>query len=296
MARHRLFSKRNRTRPGNLISDVTEEFKRRLIHSLDVFVENRQGMVDQLLAELSQLLRTEYGGLNSPAYRAISVSEIPVIDHLFFSDRDQSLDFIEAIFLLRSFTQGQKAVDFVNELFDDCHLAYRLSDYVEHKIPDEKRHFRVEIEYPTVIPVSDEATYEHAIKPALAVLGDGSYSVANRELLDAFSCCKMGNFDESITKSCAAYESYLKTVCQQYGINHDPNRDTCSRLVKHLIGAELLPSWYTPCLESVGTIRNKVGSAHGRGPNSPESATRHYAEHIFNIVCAHILLIEGAKK
>jgi hypothetical protein len=105
----------------------------------------------------------------------------------------------------------------------------------------------------------------------------------------------MGNYDESITKTCAAFESYLKTVCAKGRIPHDPNRDTCSKLVKHLINAELLPSWYTTCLESVGTIRNKIGSAHGRGPAPLDPAGRHHAEHIFNLVCSHIQLIKECK-
>ncbi len=297
MAKHRLFSKRNQQRPNNLSVEITDTFKSRLINGLDVFVQGGNSTVDGLLQELTEFLIKEYGSLNAPAYEAARMTDVPVIDHFLCSRKEQSLDFIEALFLQWSCTEGQSAVEYVNNLFDECFLAYRLTDYIQTVIPKitGQRHATMETEYPTIIPISDEVTFTQSIKPALAILSDHNYSMANSELLDAFSNCKTGHYDESITKSCSAYESFIKSICSLKGLSFDPQRDTCSRLVKHLIDAGYLPSWYTPCLESVGTIRNRIGSAHGRGPAPTEVPRRYHAEHMFNLVCSHIQLIYEAQ-
>ncbi len=296
MAKHRLFSKRNQQRPANLSTEITDDFKSRLLHGLDVFNRSIISPADELLNELDIFLRKEYGTLNASSYAAASISDIPVVNHFFCSDRAQSLDFIEALFLQRTCTEGPAAVEYINNLFDECFLAYRLTDYIENIVPNGagRGHSTIETEYPTIIPISDEVVYESAVKPALTILSSDHYATANSELLDAFGDCKTGHYDDSITKSCSAYESYIKSVCAIKGLSFDPQRDACSRLVKHLIEAEYLPSWYTPCLESVGTIRNKIGSAHGRGPAPTEVPSRYHAEHMFNLVCSHIQLINEA--
>ena len=57
-----------------------------------------------------------------------------------------------------------------------------------------------------------------------------------------------------------------------------------------------MPSFYEACLIAPGTIRNKLGDAHGRGPEKEYQATRETAEHVTHLVCTNILLLRSAGK
>jgi hypothetical protein len=49
--------------------------------------------------------------------------------------------------------------------------------------------------------------------------------------------------------------------------------------------------FYKSILEGVGTIRNKMGDAHGRGSSPGHAATRELAEHMLHLTASNIVLL-----
>ncbi len=120
--------------------------------------------------------------------------------------------------------------------------------------------------FPQIIRKPDEVTFEHVMRPALRILGDPRFSVANDEVLAAFDAYRRGNFDEALTDCGSCIESVLKTICALRGWPFDPERDTAARLVGICKQNHLFPPFYEPHLLSIATIRNRLSDAHGRGP------------------------------
>jgi hypothetical protein len=55
---------------------------------------------------------------------------------------------------------------------------------------------------------------------------------------------------------------------------------------------ELFFSFYAPIFTAVGTVRNKLGDAHGRGPEIEFSPEKCHAEHLFYMTLANMKLIK----
>src|SRR4051794_21857001 len=53
----------------------------------------------------------------------------------------------------------------------------------------------------------------------------------------------------------------------------------------------LFPPFYAPIFEAVGTIRNKMGDAHGRGPTPLYAVAKEHADHMLQMTSAHITLL-----
>jgi hypothetical protein len=88
----------------------------------------------------------------------------------------------------------------------------------------------------------------------------------------------------------------LKTICDLQGWRYDPDKDTCARLVKICKENGLFPPLYEAILVGTGTIRNKLGDAHGRGPNPVHQASQEQAAHMIQMTSAHITLLVGLAK
>ena len=130
------------------------------------------------------------------------------------------------------------------------------------------------------------------MKPVIHFLSGTEFSIAHDELLRALSAVRQNEPEDSITLACAAYESFLKTVLTIRGHSFNHDKDTCSKLVKICMANDILPSFYESCLISPATIRNKLGDAHGRGPNKMHEPMVQNADHMINLVCSNILLLK----
>jgi len=62
-------------------------------------------------------------------------------------------------------------------------------------------------------------------------------------------------------------------------------------VVKLIIENGLLPGFYESCLISPATIRNRLGDAHGRGPEKRHEPNTDQADHMINLVCSNILFL-----
>jgi len=149
----------------------------------------------------------------------------------------------------------------------------------------------VEVEYPRVILRDQQAVHQDVIQPALELLSDKSLEVANSEMLKAHIALRRGDFEDAITLSSSSFESLLKTICKIKKWPFDPDSDTCSKLVSICRSHGLFPSFYSPSLEAVGTVRNKLGDAHGRGPTPGNAVCQEHAEHMVHLTSVHMLFI-----
>lgn len=297
----RLFSKRNAPPPGQLRYDLPDEVRIRILAALrdhcgDPY--DGRGGFDGMLLEVGHRLFKEYGGLCASSYAAVRRSENPVIEHFGCCPIEQAIDFIEACFQTRAYAGYQRGVDEINVILREQGIGYELTPYTDHKVEKEASLFGsrrkatlIETEYPRMIRRDEHLLHEEVVKPALQLLASSKLRVANSEMLKAHAALRTGEFEDAITLCGSAFESVLKTICDIKRWPYDPNRDAGAKLVGICRDHNLFPPFYAPILETVATIRNKLGDAHGRGPRAVHVVTQAQAEHMLHLTSAHVLFL-----
>ena len=149
----------------------------------------------------------------------------------------------------------------------------------------------IEIEYPRIIRRDEHLAHQEIIEPVLKLLTNSKLRVANAEMLKAHAALRVGDYEDAITLCGSAFESVLKTICGIKKWAYDADRDTCAKLIRICRDHGLFEPFYAPVFEAVGTVRNKLGDAHGRGPKSQHTATKEYADHLVHMTSAHLLLL-----
>lgn len=240
------------------------------------------------------MLRRQYGGLARSSYRAARRSEIPVIEHFCTCSHEQALDFIEACFQLDISCGGQDAADEINQVFRQTGVGYELTRC--SAAPQVRGEVRVrppipEEQLPRIIRIDNQQMHVETVAPALQLLLNPIFSVASAEMLKAHTDHRSGRHEDAITACGSAFESFLKTICDQKGWHYDADKDTCATLVDSCYKQNLFPSFYVAIFKQVGTVRNKLGDAHGRGPNPVHDVEAAHAEHLLHMASAHILLL-----
>ena len=293
----RLFTKRDAPPPDRLRYDIPEQVRTRIIAVFKDHVDSQHGF-GGLLRDVGDMLFKEYGGLFQSSYAAARRSDNPVIEHFYCCDDAHALDFIEACFQQWPYRGGQDGVDELNNIFREHGIGYELTPYVEHEVEREeegrfgkRKQKYIETDYPRVILVDSQLAQREIIEPTLHLLTDSRLRVANAEMLTAHLALRGGEWEDAITSCCSAFESLLKTICDLNGWSYDPNRDTCSRLVVICRDGGLFPPFYAPMFEAVGTVRNRLGDAHGRGPTPMHTVSQEHAEHMVRMTSTHMLLI-----
>jgi|LGVC01.1.fsa_nt_gb hypothetical protein len=294
----KLFSRRKN--PPSVIHryDISEQIRTRILAVFKDHCYEPYGGFEKLLSAVGDVLFKQYGGLSRSSYVAARRSDHPVIEHFYSVDTDYAIDFIEACFQQNVYNGGQKGVDEINEIFLETGIGFELTPFVEHHVEKEGALFGrirkgtyIEYEYPRVVPRDNQLVHEEVISPAFHLLTDYRLRVANSEILKAHSALRSKDFESAITLSASAFESLLKTICDIKGWSYDPHHDTCSKLVKICKDNNLFPPFYVPLFESVGSIRNKLSNAHGRGPTLSFPALLEHAEHMIHITSSHMLFL-----
>ena len=296
-----LFSKRNATPPAELHYDIPEQVRSRI---LAIFQDHcgdprgAQGGFEGLLAEVGKRLFKEYGDLRAPGYVAARRSDNPVVEHFFSCETDEAGDFIEACFQSSVYRGGQRGVDEINSVFREDGIGFELSAFVEHHVEKEEPRFGqirkrtyIEREYPRLIRRDEQYVHEQVVAPALKLLTHSKFRVANSEILKAHSDHRTGRHEDAITACSSAFESVLKTICDLKGWSYNVDKDTCATLVDICYNQGLFPSFYVDLFKRVGTIRNKLGDAHGRGPTPIHDVDDAHAEHMLYMTSVHIILL-----
>lgn len=287
-----LYSKRKAKPPTELRYDVPLKSRQRIFavvwHEVDGALE------PAFCKALYGLLLREYGELAAPGSEVWEDRSHPVVEHFCYCSDEQALDFIEACFRTNHWVGGQKSVDEINRAFREGGIGYELTAYRGPEMSRGEMRFGPTIpddQLPQVIRRDHEVLHDEIVKPALQLLSNPKLAVANSEMLKALSDHRAGRDDDAITACNSAFESVLKTICDEKGWAYDADKDACAKLVEICYKEGLFPSFYVDLFKRVGTIRSRLGDAHGRGPVPLHDVEPAHAAHLLHTTCAHIILL-----
>jgi len=286
--------------PDTFRYDIPDDARKRILFALKEYVDRPPDGFTALLDEVGEQLLKQYGGLCQPSYIVLSQSDNPVIEHLLCCDDEMTLDFIELCFRASSYIGKNEGVDQVNEILREMAIGYELTPWTEHVVEREgslfgrRRKARfLEIEYPEFIRKDNQYAHQEIVRPCLNVLSSRRFTVANSEMLKALENIRHGRYSAAITSCNSAFESVLKTICDHKGWKYDKRKDSCAKLISICKDSGLFPPFYAPIFESTCIVRNKLGDAHGRGPNPDHTADQTHAEHVIRMTAAHVLLLSN---
>lgn len=291
------YSQRHAPVPIQLRYDVPNDVRQRIWAIVEQHI-GRGRDARPFLDDLANLLRQQYGVLAGPDAHARLVIGPPevhaALEHLQFCSDEHSLDFFEACFRLNHWSGGQSAVTEINRAFQQSGIGYQLTDYRGSAMP--RGGVRIggrpipEEQLPRIIRVDHQWTHQEVIVPALQLLTNPAFEVANREFLAAHADHRAGRHDDAITKCGSAFESVLKTICTSKGWPFDANA-TLAPLIHVCAEHGLFPAFYEDLLTRTATVRNRLGDAHGRGPAPAHDVDSAHAEHMLSMTAAHIVLL-----
>jgi hypothetical protein len=228
------------------------------------------------------------------------------LQHWISCPTDWALDFLELLFRCPGYWNRQGAVELINQILQEEGIGYELTPY-KITLPDpppvppgerpvsrprfiDPADIPSSVQYPQVIEKASEYMHEETIRPCLDLLTNPKFKSANEELLKAHKEYREGNYADAITDCGSAFESVMKTICEVKDWPYDKETATCRELVEICKDEGLFPGFYAPFFIDAGTIRNKLGDAHGKGPMPRSTATKEHFEHMVQITSANILL------
>jgi len=144
------------------------------------------------------------------------------------------------------------------------------------------------VAWPRVVRAEEEVTHTEAVVPALTILADPAYAAANDEFRRALDDYRRGQYEDCLGKCSSAFESVLKVLRQKHGWT--PAGDTLQPLLNAALQHTSLPGFFEQPLMLIGTMRNRLSSAHGGG-SQPRSVERPVAQFALTSTAAAIVLL-----
>ena len=175
------------------------------------------------------------------------------------------------------------AIDELNERFLRAGVGYRF---------EEGR----------IIRIDSELIHAEIVKPAFRFLSERGFEGPRNEFLEAHDCYRNGKLRDAITNANSAFESTLKTVCEQRQWPVPPGA-RASDLLKIVSQKGLFPSYlekpfdqFLATLKSgLPKIRNEDSTAHGQGAR-PRTTPRYVAAYALHLAAANIHFVAKAHK
>ncbi len=283
-----------------------------LLFCRDTFSNSRNGWSGQdytrdFWDEVHQALLYRHGRLQliqngSPQSRAEDA-----INFLLTCKDDEFLDFVEYIFRVKCLfhvsTDENVLAAELNELFTSENVGYELTEMVKERVIEpvnEYPFFGSEHEviktvaYPQVIRKDNQATHTTVIRPVLQLLSSPKYKTANQEYLEALEDYKKGDYGDCLTKSCSAFESVMKIVCDNKGWPYKQT-DSASTLISTIIKNTGLDSYFEQPLTVIATLRNRLSKSHGAGVQ-PKAVSANLARYALNSTASAIVLVVNEAK
>jgi hypothetical protein len=281
------------------------EVRFRVLRTLHDILANgyRHFSIHNLLNDLEPVLLRKHGRLRVPPPEQECGDIHAVAGHFLACTEEELSFFMESAF--RSwFLQdtGAAAVDEINRIFREDYIGYELTPWIEtvgapvSVLDTGVLRPSIQVQYPKMVKLDHLHQHEATIRPALHILADDRFRTANQEMLKAHDDFRQGRFADAITSCGAAFESTLKTICSLKGWAFDSDRDSCSTLIGICRNNGLFPGFYVPIFEATGTVRNKLGDAHGRGPLPLHSVENEHVQHLLQMTSAHIILLVSSAK
>lgn len=256
-------------------------------HTLDIF----EPIHDILCREYGQCSLSDENSFLSINYYD------DVIDFLLESnDVDQVLDVVELSF--RAIEKHCRIVEFIHhtqpkitpdEAIEELNIRFR-----EHGVG-------YQYESGEIIRVDSQIIHSEAVKPVLHLLSDPRFKGANEEFLQAHEHYRHGRYKECLNDCLKAFESTMKTICEQQGWSYQPT-DTAKKLITVCFQNDLIPTYLQNQVTSlrsnlesgVPTVRNKLGG-HGQG-SQPCIVPQYFAAYQLHMTASTILFLIEAEK
>lgn len=203
------------------------------------------------------------------------------------------------------------ALDMIDVVF---HVAFSLQDrfsggssiYSPQEAIDELNHrFRehnigYQFEAGELIRVDSQYMHNETVKPALLLLRHARFSGASDEFMRAHEHYRAGRLKEAIAEALKAFESTMKTICEERGWPYDRQRATAKDLIQVMVAHELLPAYLTQHYQGLRmlleaglpTVRNKT-SGHGQGKD-PLAVPEYFVAYALHQAAANIVFLVEA--
>jgi hypothetical protein len=284
------FSKRNRPPHDTLTYEIPVRIRQRIVHTIndmiEIYCSNNPEYInlEKVYELLGRTLLREYGELTVSDDRARRSLAKAVVEHFQQCSAELALDFLEFLFRVDEMDSLQVLIHSVNRIFRDEGIGFELTEAVGEN-PEYNRS-RI-ITYPTVLSKDTEYLHSEVVRPCLECLSKAGFETANGEMLKSHEAYRHGRFDDVITHAGAAFESVMKSICDRKNWDYSPNMP-CQPLLKVCREKGLFDDFYESVLGGVCTIRNKISSAHGRGPKPPYQFDQTKASHMLHLVSSHI--------
>lgn len=288
--------------------EVTVTFRNKIfLFCQDVFSNKRSDWagdnhVTEFWDEIHKMLLYRHGRLQLSGNSIANSPAEDAINFLLGCKDEEFLDFVEYIFkvkcLFHIHTDENVLVAELNEFFLSDNLGYELSDMVKETVVEPVNEYPFfgregkvikTLSYPRVIRKDNQVVHSMAIKPALQLLSNPKYKTANQEFLEALEDYRRGDFGDCLTKSCSAFESVMKIICDGKGWSYNQT-DSANKLVSNIIQNAGLDSFFESPLIAIATLRNKLSKSHGAGVQ-PKAISQNVARYSLNITASAIILL-----
>ena len=174
------------------------------------------------------------------------------------------------------------AVTELNERFRRAGVGYRFEDGM-------------------ILRVDSDLIHREVVRPALQFLQQPGFEGPRDEFLQAHGHYRSGEMKDAITDANNAFESTLKSICQQRGWQYERGA-RASDLVKLVRNEGLLPNYLDNSFEQLAAtlksglpkVRGEEG-AHGQGA-TPSKTPDYVAAYALHLAAAKILFLAEAHK
>ena len=212
---------------------------------------------------------------------------------------DSQLDFIEVVcnFASEKLPYDDGELDWwkPRDRFD----AEYLIDEINYRF--KKGAVGYEYQNGEIIRIDNKYIHREVVVNALSLINEGGFEGANKEFMEAHECYRGGKNDKAITDACKAFESVMKTICDELNIGKGDG--VAGTLITKLNKAGLFPNYLGKSFDnlipfmksSLPVIRNEDG-AHGQG-KSIKDTPNHLAAYAMHLSATNIVfLIECFKQ
>jgi hypothetical protein len=305
MAVCNLFSKRHKKLKGEVpdvyqYDNIPRPLRVQIVHIMhDAMGNVHSRHTENIFQLIHDILCREYGkfSLSDDVYVRLREHHNDVLDFLLKSNEvDQVMDVVELSF---------KAIDIYYRKENFIHLTRpRITpDEAIEELNIRFREHGVGYQYESgeIIRVDSQIIHSEAVKPVLHLLSDPRFKGANEEFLQAHEHYRHGRYKECLNDCLKAFESTMKTICEQQGWSYQPT-DTAKKLITVCFHNDLIPTYLQTqftslrsSLESgVPTVRNKLGG-HGQG-SQPCIVPQYFAAYQLHMTASTILFMIEAEK
>ena len=273
-------------RPG----EISEKARKRLWNNLFEVVEKVEGdwddwnnpifHVEHPWDVILKAVEAEIFGTTADEFSPLYKDFFRDYKNLICGSDEDALPFADLFHLLELIIAHKMCpsefVDEVAETFEKCRLAYRVN-----KTPPAG-----------IYLAEDEVVQKTALEPALAVLAEPRFEVANEEFRSAMNEYRNGDYADCLAKCGSAFESVLKVTCKGNGWSFNKTA-TAGQLIKTVVEKSSLDSFFKEPLALIATMRNHLSNVHGGGDEF-RAPQRHIARYAVSSTASAIVLIASA--